>query len=148
MEVNTITALAGVMGSMVGAFATVAIAWITQRTLNKRELLLAEIRKREGLYGEFIAECARVFMDAFTHSLDAPEKLMGVYAMINRIRLCASPPVLAEAERLLTRITEQYFAENLSVQEMRQLAHQGNADPMGTFGAACRAEFKSMLAGF
>jgi hypothetical protein len=51
-----ISAMAGVLGSLVGGSATVATAWVTQRTLNKRELLGAEIRARETLYAEFIRD--------------------------------------------------------------------------------------------
>lgn len=148
MDIPALTALAGIMGSVVGASATVATNWITQRTLNRRELLQAQIRNREALYGDFIAECARLLVDAFAHSLEQPEKLLPVYALINRIRLCATPPVLAEAERLLTRITDQYFAENLTVEQMRELARNESTDPMLAFGAACRAELASMLDGF
>ena len=61
----------------------------------------AEFRKREALYGEFIAECSKLLIDAMTHSLDKPETLLNAYALLNRIRLCASPAVLAEAEHLV-----------------------------------------------
>ena len=43
-----VSAIAGVFGSLVGGSATVATAWITQKTLNKRELIGAEIRAREN----------------------------------------------------------------------------------------------------
>ena len=82
----------------------------------------ADMRKREKLYGEFIGECARLLIDAFTHTLEDPEKLLPLYALTNRVRLTASQPVLAEAERLLKRITEQYFSRNLTVEDMRKLA--------------------------
>ena len=148
MEVHTFTAIAGVLGSIAGASATVATAWVTQRAANKRQLLQAEINSRQALYGEFIGECAKLLMDAFVRSLDAPEKLLPLYALVNRIRLCASPAVLREAQRLLERITDQYFSENLTVDEMRELAHDRKADPMMAFAEACRAEFQSMHAGF
>ena len=143
MDTTLITAMSGVLGSLVGGSATVATAWITQKTVNKRELLREEISKRETLYGEFIAACAKVLVDAFMHTLDKPEALLPVYALINRIRLRSSQPVLTEAERLLTHITEQYFARNLTVEEVRELA-RSHADPMKAFGEACRAELKSM----
>ena len=54
-------------------------------------------------------------MHAFGHTLDKPETLLPLYALINRIRRSASPAVLAEAERMLRRITEQYFSRNLTV---------------------------------
>jgi len=146
VDATMVPAMAAVMGSLVGASATVATAWITQRTLHKRDLFQAELRKREALYGEFIGECARVFVDAFIHALDQPEKLLPIYALINRIRLCSSPAVLAEAERLLRRITDQYFAKNLAVEDLRQLARSEEADPLRAFSEACRAELKSIRA--
>ena len=144
MDSAIVPAMAGVLGSLVGSSATVATAWITQKAVNKRELTQLEMRKREMLYAEFIAECAKLLMDAFTHTLDAPDKLLLLYAMLNRIRLCASPQVLAEAEHLLTRITDQYFSRNLTLDEIRELARSERADPLRTFGEACRAELKSM----
>jgi hypothetical protein len=78
--------------------------------------------------------------------LDKPEKLLPVYEVLNRIRLCASDAVLAEAERILATITEQYFSPNLSVDEIRALVRSGkaDADPLRSFGEACRVELKSM----
>jgi hypothetical protein len=139
--------MAGVLGSLAGGSATVATAWITQKTLTRRELNVRDMRQREKLYAEFIAECAKLLIDAFTHTLESPEKLLAVYALTNRIRLTASQPVLAEAEHLLSHIAEQYFSQNLTVQEMRQLARSANADPLKAFGEACRAELKSIRAG-
>ena len=147
MEVHTFTAIAGVLGSIAGASATVATAWVTQRAANKRQLLQAEINSRQALYGEFISECAKLLMDAFVRSLDTPETLLPLYALVNRIRLCASPAVLREAQRLLERIADQYFSENLTIGQMRELARNHKTDPMMPFAEACRAEFKSMYAG-
>jgi hypothetical protein len=146
MDTTIVTAMAGVLGSLVGSSATVATAWITQKTVSNRELTQREMRKREALYGEFIAECAKLLLDALTHTLDAPEKFLPLYAMLNRIRLSASQPVLAEAERLLTRITDQYFARNLSLDELRDLAHSEGTDPIRAFGEACRVELKTIRA--
>ena len=146
MDTNLIGAMSGVLGSLVGGSATVATAWLTQKTLTRRELNVRDMRQREKLYAEFIGECARLLIDAFTHKLEDPEKLLPLYALTNRVRLTASQPVVAEAERLLARITEQYFSRNLTVEEMRQLARSQDADPLRTFGEACRAELKSIRA--
>jgi hypothetical protein len=144
MDTTILAAMSGVLGSLVGGSATVATAWVTQKTVNRRELIQTEIRKRETLYGEFIGECAKLLVDAFTHTLDQPEKLLPIYAHINRIRLCASQPVLIEAEHVLRRITEQYFLRNLTIEELTRLARSEDADPLKAFGEACRAELKSM----
>jgi hypothetical protein len=146
MDSGTIGALAGVLGSLVGGSASVATAWLTQRTQGRRELVQADLRQREMLYGEFIGECAKRLVDAFTHTLDDPDKLLTLYALINRIRLTASEPVLAEAERVLARITEQYFSGNLTLEEMRNLARaEGEGgDPLKPLGEACRAELRTL----
>ena len=147
MDTALLGALSAVLGSLVGGSASVATTWMAQKTLNRREVLREELRKREALYGEFIGECAKLFMDAFTHNLEKPESLLPVFALINRVRLCASREVLAEAERVLTRLTDQYFAKNLTVEELRELTHTEQADPLRDFGEACRAELTSLRGG-
>ena len=132
------------VGTVVGVSATVAIAWINQKTLNRRELLREEIRSREALYGEFISECARLLVDAFQHSLERPETLLPAYALLNRVRLYASREVLAAGEKLLGRIADQYVASNISAQELFDLARSAQTDPLKEFGEACRAELKAI----
>jgi hypothetical protein len=146
MDIPLVSAMSGVLGSLVGGAASVTTTWITQRTLSKRELIREEMRKRETLYGEFIGECSKLLIDALTHTLENPETLLVCYALINRIRLCASDAVLAEAEQALMRITEQYFSTNLTLDELRNLARSEDADPLKAFGQTCRAELKSMRA--
>jgi hypothetical protein len=143
MEIQVASALAGVFGSLVGGSATVATTWITQRTQSRREQIRGEINKRETLYEEFICECSRLLMDSFVHTLDKPETLLSTYALLNRIRLSASDAVLAEAEQSLSRIVEQYFSPNLSIEEMHGLV-KGGTDPLKVFGEACRVELKAM----
>src|ERR1022692_1357202 len=146
MDSGIVSVMAGVLGSLVGGSAAVGTAWVTQKTVSQRELIQDEMRKREALYGEFIAECAKLLIHALTHTLDKPDTLLPLYALINRIRLSASQPVLAEAERLLRRITEQYFSRNLTLEEMLELNRSESADPLKSFGEACRLELKSIRA--
>ena len=136
--------MAGVLGSLVGSSATVLTAWVTQKTVSKRELTHAEIRKRETLYGEFISECSKLIIDSYANKLEKPETLLSVYALLNRVRLSASQPVLAEAEELMKQITHQYFAPNLSGEQMYELLRSAHPDPLKPFGEACRAEFESL----
>ena len=105
-----------------------------------------EIRRREALYGEFISECSARIIDSFERTLEKPETLLHAYALLNRIRLCASDAVLAQAEATLRFITEQYFSPNLSVDEMRKLVRKWTTDPLEPFGEACRIELKSIRA--
>ena len=44
-----------------------------------------ETRKRKTLYGEFIIEASQRLADAFDHSLDKPETVVKLYAVLGRI---------------------------------------------------------------
>jgi hypothetical protein len=83
-------------------------------------------------------------LDSFDHHLEKPETLLNTYALLNRIRLCASEAVLTEAERIVHFIAEQYFSPNLSVEELRTLIRSRDQDPLKPFGEACRHELKAM----
>ena len=145
MDTTILSGMAGVLGSLVGGSATVATAWITQRTLNRRELLAAETSNRENLYGEFINECSARALDSFENTLDKSERLLSIYALLNRIGICASDAVLHEAERALASIAEQYFSPNLTLEQMRALVRDGaKNDPLRGFAEACRAELRSL----
>jgi hypothetical protein len=123
--------MAAVLGSLVGGSATIATAWITQRTSTKRELIRQELRKRETLYGEFISECSKLAIDSLSHGIENPEKVWSAYALLNLIRLSGSEAVLAEAEAVLKRIADQYFSPNVSLDEFRTIALSREADPLG-----------------
>jgi hypothetical protein len=144
VDTASVSALAVVLGSLVGGSATVATAWLTQRTLRKHERIGEEIRQRETLYSEFIREGSKLVVDSFAHTLERAETLLAAYELINRIRLSASDAVLKEAESVLRRVTEEYFSPNLSVEDIHELVRSGAADPVKQFAEACRAELKSM----
>lgn len=144
MDTSFVVALSGVLGSLVGGSATVATAWITQKTLGKHQQIASEIRERETLYAELIHEASRLVVDSFEHTLERPETLLPAYELINRIRLSASDGVLAEAENVLRQITELYFSPNLSVEEVRALVRSPTADPVKRFAEACRSELKAI----
>ena len=144
MDAPIASALAAVLGSLVGGSASIGTAWITQNTLTKHKRIGAEIRHRETLYSDFIHESSRLVVDSFGHTLQTPETLLSAYELINRIRLSASDAVLAEAENVLREITELYFSPNLSVAEIHELVRSATADPVKRFAEACRDELKAM----
>src|SRR5512139_641696 len=146
MDASIITAMAGVLGSLVGGTVTAATAWITQSTLGKREMFRSELDKREALYGGFIGECSKLLIDALTHPLEDPAQLLSAYALANRIRLSASDGVVEEAEHVIRRITEQYFSHNIEIGEIREIVRSDKADPLRPFAEACRVELNSLRA--
>jgi len=149
MDPAIVSALSAVLGSAVGGSATLATAWITQKTQSRRKAVGAEIRKRETLYGEFIAEGSKLAVDALDHTLDTPDKLFGIYALQNRIRLTSSDAVVAAADQTLRHILKQYFEQNITMQALREEVsisltddRPKREDPLKAFSEVCRAELQ------
>ena len=146
MDTTIVSALTGIIGTICGGSASFATAWVTQKSHARREEVRAEVSKREALYGEFIDECSKHVMDSLEQNLDKSERLLSIYASLNRIRLCASEAVLAQAQKVVTFIVEQYFAPNVSVEELHKRVHDQGDDPLKAFSEACRRELMSMHA--
>ena len=49
MDASAVSALSAVLGSLVGGSATVATAWVTQKTLTRRELNVRDMRLIDNL---------------------------------------------------------------------------------------------------
>lgn len=136
-------AVAALFGSLVGALGSSASTWITQRHADQRDLLARRIFYRVQLYSEFITESTRVLVDALENNFKDPNKLIPAYALLNRIRLTASKEVFASAESVVREIVKDYSEPNLTPEQIRSKALQGN-DPLKQFSETCRAELDSM----
>ena len=64
---GTITALAAIFSSLVGAWGSSISTWIIQRDQDRSELMTRQIFHREQLYSDFISECVRLLVDALEH---------------------------------------------------------------------------------
>ena len=148
MDQSIVSALSAILGSLVGGSATIATAWITQKTQSRRESVSTEIRKRELLYAEFIDECSKLAIDALDHTLDDTTKVFHVYALQSRIRLTSSDIVVAAADQTVNHIFKTYFGPNLTTEELRDLVLSGtHEDPLKPFSEACRNELKALQSG-
>jgi hypothetical protein len=67
MEPAVLTASAAVLGSLTGASASIATAWLSQRTQGRRAAIQAEVHRREVLYADFIIERLREMSFAELH---------------------------------------------------------------------------------
>ena len=144
MDPAVVSALSAVLGSIVGGSASIATAWFTQKTQGQRELVRAEIKKREGLYAEFISECSKLAIDSLDHTLEHAETLVSAYALHNRIRLISSDAVVDAAGQAIRRILDSYFGPNITKEQLRELAISLKDDPLKVFSEACRAELVNL----
>ena len=138
-----IPALAAIAGSLVGALGSATGTWITASHQDRRDLLGKQIARREALYSDFIAESVRLLVDAMEHSASDLQKMLPVYALLSRIRLSSSEPVLREAEHVINAIVSTYPQPNLTAEQIESRAVSGQ-DPLRQFSDTCRGELDSM----
>jgi hypothetical protein len=138
-----VPALAAIAGSLVGALGSSTGTWITARHQDRRSLLGKQIARREELYSDFIGESARLLVDALQHNADDLQKLLPLYALLSRIRLSSSEPVLQEAETIIRTIISTYPQPNLTAEQIESEAANGK-DPLRQFSDTCRTELDSL----
>jgi len=141
MDTAYISGLAALAGSAIGGMTSVASSWLTQRTQTKAQRLISERDRRESLFGRFIDEASKLYSDALQNERDDPAQLIGIYALMNRIRLVSSPHVVESADRVTKVIVEAYLGPNLTLHEMQsRIKANENVDPLREFTDACREE--------
>lgn len=138
-----VAATAAALGSLMGATASIATTWITQRTQIVRAESEWKHRERASLYKEFITEASRVAVDAVAHSLKQPDQLIAVYGILNCIRLMSGEDVVRQGEACCRRLVELYGRPNLTTDQIRaavEAQELDGIDPLKEFSVACRKE--------
>ena len=143
----SISALAALCGSIVGALGSSVSVWIAQRHQDRRDLLARKVFHREQLYSDFISETAHAFVDAVQHAFHDPSRLIPSYALLSRMRLSSSTKVVESAERVIDTILNTYSQPNLTAEEIHALAGERN-DPLREFSNICRHDLESLWNGF
>jgi hypothetical protein len=145
MDTAIISALAALGGSSVGALAPVLSNFIFQRSVTQRELLNRQIAQRETLYSDFINEASRVYAKSVMRNLEGMDELVSLYALVSRIRLMATEPVVREAETFVKLIVTRFGEPNLTVEQIRTAALSTKVEPLDRFSLACRKELRIVL---
>lgn len=143
-ELSTLAALAG---SALGGITPIISNTVVQRSTTQRELLSRQLAGRQDLYAEFIQLAAKVYVQATTTSLEKLDDLILLYAMVSRIRLLASAPVIKAADEFAHLVTRRYGEANLSLEDMREATLQPHVDPLNEFSDRCRDEIRDLLRG-
>jgi hypothetical protein len=143
-EVNLDAAYAsaffGLTGAIIGGVTSFATTWLTQRAQIRERHQDAIRTTLHDLFGAFISEATRLHADALSHEKDDVANLVQLYALIARMRLSASEPVVTAADQVLRAIVETYLAPNRSLREIRELAEAGKMDFLVEFSTVCRRE--------
>jgi hypothetical protein len=133
------SAIAALAGSAIGALASFATTWLTQHAQERSQRFAQAMGRREHLYGTFIEEASKLVVDALTHDLDDPSKLVRLYALVGQLRLFAPANVVSRAEEVMHRIVETYNLPNLDYRNP-ELQQRHDADVLRPFSEACRQD--------
>jgi hypothetical protein len=144
MDSAIVTGMAATLGSLVGAGASLATTWLTQRTQRIRANTEWRLRERQALYEAFITEASQMSVDALGHSLEKPDQLIALYGILGRIRLMSGDEVLCSAEEVCHRIVELYRGPNLTLDQILDEFKADKLDPLKEFSVACRAELLAL----
>jgi hypothetical protein len=144
MDAAHLSAFAVLAGSAVGGLTSAAASWLTQRKQVGAQHLEHDIGRREELYKEFIEQASKSYADAIEHSEIDVAKLVGLYALVSRMRVLSSQRVLEQADMVMQMIMDTYAAPNTTIRDVAErLKGGGGLDPLREFSRACRDEMSS-----
>jgi len=146
MDTSYITAVAALGGAALGGFTSFATSWTTLRVQMKANKKASSTSRRQELYKQFIEDASRIYGDALTHEKLELTRLIGLYALISRMRVLSTQSVIGNAVKVVQVITEVYKQPNKTPDEVDDMIRNGRVDLLQGFSDACRAELETNLA--
>jgi hypothetical protein len=114
---------------------------VTQRRKDRVRHSLRATSQREELYKSFIEEASRLYADALVNDKSAISNLVGLYALIARMKILSSDAVIEAAEKAGRLILDTYLSPNRTLVDLPDLINE--MDPLRDFSEACRRELQS-----
>jgi hypothetical protein len=145
MDSGYITACAALAGAALGGLTSFASSWTTLRVQMRAEEEASSKSRRQELYKSFIEEASRMYGDALIHDTLEVSGLIGLYALINRMRITSSRTVIEHAAWVARTITDTYNQPNKTPAELEAMIQGGGGDLLHAFSEVCRKELESNL---
>ncbi|MGB9332936.1 MAG: hypothetical protein WCB10_19390 [Steroidobacteraceae bacterium] len=143
MDVAYVSAMAALVGSVVGGLTSSGTTWLSQRAQARAGHMAHEMELREDLYRDFIVAASKAYGDALLNSEPQIAELVSLHAMISRMRIVSLPHTIACADKVMLTIIDTYFSPNQSVRELRDLIKIGaGIDPLRDFSDVAREEMR------
>jgi len=141
MDSAFLSAASALGGSVVGGLISGIASWTSQRAQARAGQFAHEISLRESLYIEFIGVASKAYCDSIASDQPRIEDLAVLQAMITRMRIVSSVRIVACAEEVLVKTTDNYFTPNKTIRELHDLMKTGRTiDPLKDFSDAVREE--------
>jgi hypothetical protein len=135
-----VSAFSALAGSVVGSATSLLSAWLTQHRQDRERRLSKDRGRRQKLYREFIDEASKLYADALVNDHVEVSALVYIYALIGRMRIQSSVPVIEKADQIVQTIIDTYALPNKTFAELRRLMGSPAIDPLRSFSEECRLE--------
>jgi hypothetical protein len=140
MDTRYVTAIAALAGSALGGLTSVVSSWTTLRIQMRAEQEARSKSTRQKLYKDFVEEASMIYGNALMNDeLELP-RLIGLYALISRMRIVSSQPVVEHALVVVRAITATYSEPNKTSAELDEMIKSGGGDVLQSFSEVCREE--------
>jgi hypothetical protein len=147
MDPVYISAAAALSGSLIGGLTSALTSWVSQRTQARAALIAREISRRDELYKEFISAASKAYGDAVVSNEPQISDLIGLYAMVCRMRVQSSPNTVACAEKVMDLTIHTYLAPNRTIQELNELLGKDKSeiDVLKEFSEMARLDLRQFI---
>jgi len=142
MEPAYLSAFAALAGSAIGGLTSLAASWLTQHVQFSVQQRAANLSRRADLYKTFVEEASRWYADAYEHDKAEISNLVGLYALVSRMRILSSPPIVESADKVVRVIIQTYLAPNRTFRDVMEVLDDEAMNPLRDFSIACREELR------
>ena len=140
-----LTGLAIFSGSVVGALTSLTSAWLTKKHEARHQRASEAKLWRQRLYGQFIDEASKLYLDALVRDRAEAPAMVGLYALLSKIRITSSANIVESAEAVIRTILTTYSCPRKSSPELQDLIlNRKFVDPLLAFSEVCRDELRDL----
>lgn len=144
MDANVVSALAGLIGAVIGGLASAMTSWLGQRIQANGQWRRQEVQRREDLYDAFIENAVQCYADALQHEEPEMSAMVSLYARIDQMRLHSTATVIETAEDIRRKIIGTFGDPNRAFPDLRERLADGSLSLLGKFSEACRIELEEL----
>jgi hypothetical protein len=137
-------AIAALAGSAIGGLTSFLGTWLGLISQLKGERLLKDKERRGDLYRDFVNDASTLYQDSLTSQKPDLAKVVGLYALISRMRIISSLEISEEAKKIAQMIFECYSLPNKDLGDIRIMVIHDQFDPIRRFSELCRIELERM----
>jgi hypothetical protein len=141
---SSVSWILAVAGLAIGGLACVSVIYFVQRRQFRAGRVARDLDRCEDTYCRFIDQASEMWLDAFESPHD-PANLIGLTALLGKIRLSSTRPVLEAAEAVMTFLLDTCERPSKDIHKFVAEAPREFMAPLDAFTAACRTERERML---